>query len=92
MNPTLWLIAGALGGALFVLTAYAVRRRTRQILFRGLVVAALAYVIFSVHGRTSASWVLLELLGVCIYGGMAFLGLRRSPWWMVAGWALHPRS
>ena len=35
-------------------------------------------------------WVALELLGLVIYGSMAFLGLRRSQWWLVAGWAFHP--
>jgi len=90
MAPTFWLIAGAVFGALFVLIAYAIPTQTQRILFRGLVVAALAYVIFSVHGHASAGWIGLELLGLAIYGGMAFLGLRRSPWWMVAAWALHP--
>jgi hypothetical protein len=90
MTPTFWLIAGASGGALFVLIAHALRRHMRQTLFCGLVVAALAYVIFSIHGRTSASWVALELLGVAVYGSLAFFGRRGSQWWLVAGWALHP--
>lgn len=90
MAPSFWLIAGAVFGGLFVLIAYAIPTHTLRILFRGLVVAALAYVIFSVHGPASSGWIGLELLGLAIYGGMAFLGLRRSQWWLVAGWALHP--
>ncbi|HWE24375.1 MAG TPA: DUF6010 family protein, partial [Myxococcales bacterium] len=90
MTPTLSLIAGIVGGALFVLIAYAIRRHTRRILFYGLIGAALPYVIFSIHGHSSASWIALELLGVVVYGGVALLGLRRSQWWLVTGWALHP--
>lgn len=90
MSPVFWLTAGAVGGAVFVLVAYAIRRQTMQILFRGLVVAALAYVVFAIAGRASAGWVLLELLGVGAYGAIGYLGVRRSPWWLAAGWALHP--
>jgi len=90
MTSTVWLIAGAVFGALFVRVAYAIQSRTRPILFGGLVVASLAYMIFSVHGRAGAGWIGLELLGVAIYGSVAFPGLRGSPWWLAAGWALHP--
>ena len=27
---------------------------------------------------------------MAIFGGMALLGLRRSLWWIVVGWTLHP--
>src|SRR5690349_12296464 len=90
MTSTVWLIAGAVFGALFVRVAYAIQSRTRPILFGGLVVASLAYMIFSVHGRAGAGWIGLELLGVAIYGSIALPGLRGSPWWLAAGWALHP--
>jgi hypothetical protein len=32
----------------------------------------------------------VELVQVIVFGTMALLGLRDSPWWLVAGWALHP--
>ncbi len=35
-------------------------------------------------------WIVGELVGVAIFGGMALLGLRGSLWWIVAGWAFHP--
>lgn len=89
MNFAIWLILGLVGGALFVLTAYAIRSQTRQILFWGLVAAALVYVVFAVDGHAGATWITLEMLGVAIYGSMGFLGLR-SQWWLVAGWAFHP--
>lgn len=90
MNFAVWLIIGSIGGALFALTAYAVRSRTSQILFWGLVAAALAYVIFAVERHAGTTWITLELAGVALYGSTGFLGLRRSQWWLVAGWAFHP--
>jgi hypothetical protein len=30
------------------------------------------------------------LVGGIVFGTMALLGLRGSPWWLAAGWALHP--
>jgi hypothetical protein len=37
-----------------------------------------------------AIWTLIELLQVVVFGTMALLGLRGSPYWLAAGWALHP--
>ncbi len=85
------LLVGAVGGALFLLFAYYARPlHTRKILARGLIIAALVYIYFSVDAHTSTSWLLVELLGVGIYGTLGMLGLRRSAWWLVAGWAAHP--
>jgi hypothetical protein len=38
---------------------------------------------------TGAGWLGVELLGVPVYGAFAVLGLRSSPWWIVAGTAAH---
>jgi hypothetical protein len=84
------LIAGAVLGVAFVRAAFALRRHTAQILVAGLIIAALAYVLFAFRAQDVSVWLPLELLGVAIYGALGFLGLRRSPWWLVAGWALHP--
>jgi hypothetical protein len=84
------LIAGAVQGALFVALAYWARRHTKRILVRGLIAAALVYVLFAVTAHASAAWIAAELIGVAIYGGIALRGLRGSPWWIAAGWALHP--
>jgi hypothetical protein len=84
------LLAGAVGGALFVGTAFALPRRTRGILVAGLVVAALFYVYFAVRARASPAWLAAELAGVALYGGIALRGRRGSAWWIAAGWALHP--
>jgi hypothetical protein len=84
------LIAGAVNGAIFVGVAYALSRYTRQILVAVLILAALFYVYFAARAHAGAGWLAAELVGVAIYGGMAWRGLRGSPWWIAAGWALHP--
>lgn len=84
------LLAGVAGGALFVGIALALPRRTRGILARGLIVTALCYVYFAARAHAGPAWLAAELAGVALYGAMALRGLRGSPWWLVAGWALHP--
>jgi hypothetical protein len=41
------------------------------------------------NGRPSPTWLWVELLGLPIYVTLAWLGLRRSPWFLVAGIAAH---
>lgn len=84
------LLAGVIGGALFVGVAYLLRPFTRPILAYVLILVAFAYVIFAAVAGQSAGWLALELLGVGIYGTLAILGLRGSAWWLAAAWALHP--
>lgn len=68
--------------------AWAGRGRRRHA--RGLGVAALLYVLFAVWAAHPLPWLLLELGGVLLYGTVAWLGVRFNPWWLVAGWLLHP--
>ena len=84
------LLAGAVGGALFVSIAYILPRRTPGILATGLVVAALFNVYFAIRARVSPAWLAVELAGLAIYGAMALCARRGSAWWIAAGWALHP--
>src|SRR3712207_6878689 len=39
---------------------------------------------------THPIWTLVELAQVIVFGALALLGLRGSPYWIAAGWALHP--
>jgi hypothetical protein len=87
---TALLIAGAVLGLTFTAIAYVLSRYTRQILFAGLIVVALAYIAFCVDAREPRVWLGVELAGVGVYGAMGFRGLSGSAWWLVAGWALHP--
>jgi hypothetical protein len=84
------LVNGAVLGAATTALAFAFPRLTRRILAAVLVGAALAYVVFAWSAGESPRWLLLELAGVAVYGGMAVRGVRGSPWWLVAGWTLHP--
>lgn len=94
------LINGAISAAVAVVVpAFLLSRFTRDIIGRSvlvifLFVAAGAYFGFATVGRevvgAPAIWSLIELLQVVVFGTMALLGLRGSPYWLAAGWALHP--
>jgi hypothetical protein len=102
-NPNLIvpvLINGAVFAAIAVIVpAFLLSRFTRDIFGRSvlvifLFVAAGAYFGFATLGRdvvdTHPIWILVELAQVVVFGTLALLGLRGSPYWLAAGWALHP--
>jgi hypothetical protein len=102
-NPNLIvpvLINGAVFAAIAVIVpAFLLSRFTRDIFGRSvlvifLFVAAGAYFGFATLGRdvvdTHPIWTLIELAQVVVFGALALLGLRGSPYWLAAGWALHP--
>jgi hypothetical protein len=84
------LLNGAIGGAIWILIAHFAGRYTRHVLAFVLVAAAAFYVRFALQGQASSAWTLAELAGLLVYGAMAVAGVRGSPWWLVAGWLLHP--
>jgi hypothetical protein len=93
------LMEGATLALLLVVIAFLLSRFARDICGRSLLViflfiAAGAYFGFAVLARdllgTRPVWMLVELVQVIVFGTMALLGWRGSPWWLVAGWALHP--
>lgn len=55
----------------------------------GLTIAALIYIWFA-YANGAGDWLGLEIVGVVIYGGVAWLGLRYSPLLIGVGWLLHP--
>ncbi len=83
-----WLVIGLILGAAFAVLARVLNER--RTIAAGLVIAASVYVIFAAAGGASGRWLGLELLGLAVYGSMAYLGLRYSQWWLVLGWAAHP--
>ncbi len=84
------LLNGAVGGAAWVLIAHLVPRFTRHILAFILIAAAVFYILFAARAGAGSGWIAAEVLGVLLYGGMGIAGVRGSPWWLAAGWALHP--
>ena len=97
-NPPLvvgLLINGVAYAAIFIVVAVLISRFASEIVWRSflvlfLFIAAGVYVVFALRAGESAVWMLGELVGVAIFGGMALLGLRGSLWWVVWAWALHP--
>jgi hypothetical protein len=94
------LINGAIFATVAVIVpAFLLSRFTRDIIGRSLlviflVIAAGAYFGFATLGRevvdTQPIWTLVELAQAIVFGAIALVGLRGSPYWIAAGWALHP--
>ena len=93
------LLEGAILAAITVVIAFLLSRFTREIVGRALLVIFLfisagAYFGFAVLARdllgTARIWILVEMVQVVIFGAFALLGWRGSPFWLAAGWALHP--
>src|SRR5215216_4287991 len=94
------LINGAIFATVAVIVpAFLLSRFTRDIIGRSVLViflfiAAGAYFGFATLGRevvdTQSIWMLVEIAQVIVFGTLALLGLRGSPYWIAAGWALHP--
>jgi hypothetical protein len=93
------LIEGATLAVVLIAIAFLLSRFVKDICGRSLLViflfiAAGAYFGFAVLARdllgTRPIWTLVEMIQVIVFGTMALLGLRGSPWWLAAGWALHP--
>jgi hypothetical protein len=94
------LINGAIFATVAVIVpAFLLSRFTRDIIGRSVLViflfiAAGAYFGFATLGRevvdTQPLWMLVELAQVIVFGTLALLGLRGSPYWIAAGWVLHP--
>jgi hypothetical protein len=94
------LINGAIFATVAVIVpAFLLSRFTRDIIGRSvlvifLLIAAGAYFGFATLGRdvvdTQPIWMLVEVAQVIVFGTLALLGLRGSPYWIAAGWALHP--
>ena len=82
------ILIGAVLGALFAIFARMRKRAEPRVLALGLLVAALIYVGLAL-AHPERRWLLIELAGVVLYGGLAWLGLRFSPWWLALGWLGH---
>jgi hypothetical protein len=89
------LLEGAIGGVVLAVIAFLLSRLIRDTVGRSLLViflfaAAGAYFGFAIGAGAGPIWTLVELVQVVIFGSMALHGLRGYPYWLAAGWALHP--
>lgn len=89
MMTLIWLVVGLILGEGLLRYARSRGGDETRILAIGLVVASAFYVGFAALWA-APGWIGVEVLGVVVYAGFAGLGLRRSPMWLAAGWALHP--
>jgi hypothetical protein len=82
-----------LGLVLALVTVFLARRLGPSAATRlyavGLVVAALVYLALALASRSTPQWVAIELLGVALYGGVAWLGFRGWAAALAPGWAAH---
>ena len=78
----------------FLLTRFIGDIIGRSVLVIFLVIAAGAYFGSATVGRdlvgSNQVWILVELAQGVVFGAIGLLGLRGSPYWIAAGWALHP--
>jgi hypothetical protein len=85
---------GATLAIVVIVIAFLLSGFTRDIIGRGfliilLFVAAGAYFGFT-YLENSGVLILVALVQMLVFGTMGLLGLRGSPYWIAAGWALHP--
>lgn len=85
-----WFFLGVVSAAMFLVLIRRLPQEEPTTLAVALVVAAMVYLIFAAIGHASEFWMTLEIIGVGIYGLMAFLGQRHSKNWLMLGWMLHP--
>ena len=88
MQTLLEIVIGIIVASGFVLLVGR-SRKYMWILAIGLIITALIYVGLGLFSG-SLTWILIELAGVLIYAAFAWLGLKKSAWFLAAGWALHP--
>ncbi|TLG73728.1 PTS sugar transporter subunit IIA [Methylocystis sp. B8] len=55
-----------------------------------LIALSFLYVGFAFRAEEPGAWVGVEMTGVAVFGSLAGMSIIGSPWWVVAGFALHP--
>lgn len=90
MTMTLTVIAGAVLGALAVAAARLLAPMTQRLVYAVLLWLAAGVYLALALGLGSLSAILLELLGLGLFGGAAVIGFRSRLWVLAAGWLLHP--
>lgn len=55
-----------------------------------LIALSFLYVGFAFRAEEPGPWVGVEMTGVAVFGTLAGMSIIGAPWWVVAGFALHP--
>ncbi|MGD9542903.1 MAG: PTS sugar transporter subunit IIA [Methylocystis sp.] len=55
-----------------------------------LIALSFLYVGFALRAEDPTAWVGFEMTGVAVFGSLAGMSIIGSPWWVAAGFALHP--
>lgn len=70
-------------------TGIAIERGWMAVFLAGMPVVYIVRWLVARGGGGHPAWLWVELLGLPLYAGLAVAGLRRSPWFLVAGIAAH---
>jgi len=84
------LLVGALAAMGFNRFVGARPKRAREYYVLGLVVTAMIYVVMAFLGGGSTNAIIMESLGVLVFGGFVLLSVIRDPKWLGIGWLMHP--
>ena len=85
----LWLVVGALTGAILIFLGRKSGKREIEVLASGLFIAAFIYLVLALLTVSVLEWVLLDLGGVVLYGIFAWLAIHHQVQWLGVGWILH---
>ena len=89
-DSILWLLLGLLAvSPLLGIVERTSLAATQKLLGISLVIAALVYVAFALWFGQPL-WLLIEAMGLLIYGGFYWLARQFSWLWLAVGWLLHP--
>ena len=93
LDPVEIAIFAVLGLGVAIVVAVLSRwsgRGVARVAAYALIAVAFLYVGFAFRADNPKAWVGVEMTGVAIFGSLAMMGTIGSPWFVVAGLALHP--
>lgn len=80
---------GAIAAALLILSSRPLRHRELRIYSAGLVITAIAYLLFGLRFGAPVHHLAVESVGAFIFSAAALLGLWRWPPLLALGWSAH---
>ena len=90
LTPLIGILAGIVAAFGFNRYVGARPKRAREFWILGLIVATLIYVVLAVVNGESTEAVLIESVGVLVFGAFILLSVVHHSWWLALGWLLHP--